>query len=401
MELRDEEQVASHADLLGAASVDDELVGGEITQIDDLPRYGDEGEIAPGVDIPEDEEVGGGVEDVQLAAQVVEGGSPGVVTHHREVPERRAGVLDEDPVPLGGHPVAGLGLVEDVAGPMPGDDPPASGDLDVGGESAHGQAAHQRVRVVGDVDDGEGVAEGGGDVERPAVGGQGQIARVVVLEVRGAGGDLRDLGEGRAGIDAEGAHFVLEAVSGVEPRTGGVEDHFFSVEIGREFPDDLVGTRVDDAGEVSVHVLHYRERAREDRRVVCDGDSGRPGPQPVARGTQVDPARHHPRARVHDRDAKVRVTFAAGERHIDLPAVGRDGHLIGPAPHRLVAEGPELVPSHVVGIDAVAGIRPAGEVVHLEEDLREALQAGPLAGGRRAHDLLDRIRVRPGDDLVA
>jgi len=52
----------------------------------------------------------------------------------------------------------------------------------------------------------------------------------------------------------------------------------------------------------------------------------------------------------------------------------------------------------IVGIDPRAGIRTPVDVAGAEEDLGEALHAGALAGGFRAHQVLDRIVGGAGDD---
>ena len=94
VQVRDEQQVAADEDLLGAAAADDLLRRRVIAEIDDLARHREHRLVALEVDVAEHELVGRGVEDVQLAAQVVERRRARGVGHHRRVAERLAVVAD-------------------------------------------------------------------------------------------------------------------------------------------------------------------------------------------------------------------------------------------------------------------------------------------------------------------
>ena len=103
------------------------------------------------------------------------------------------------PFTIFGRPWPVSGWFSTLLVEWPGDDAPAPGDLDVGGQAADRHAAHERVRVAGDVDHGDRVPERVGDVERGAVGADREVARIGAIEVGRAGRDLGDLREAGPG----------------------------------------------------------------------------------------------------------------------------------------------------------------------------------------------------------
>ncbi len=250
----DEQEIAPDEHLLGAASLDDLLAGRVVVQIEDLPRHGNHGQIASEIDIPENEQVGRSVEHVQFAAEIVEGRGLRRVRHHGRVAEGRAVVPDGDAVHELRHAVPGLPLVQYGVGLLSGDEAPLAGDLHVRGQAAHGHHLDERVRVIGHVDDGDGVAQGVCDIEGIPVRGEVQVARMRALQIVRAGRYLRDLRELRSRIDAEGAHLVFDPVGCVQAGAGLVESRLFRVKAELELADHVVGLCVDHGREIRVLV---------------------------------------------------------------------------------------------------------------------------------------------------
>ena len=106
------QDAAFHEQLLRSAAVDDLLVGAVIAKVGHHARDGEERLIALEVDITEHEAVRRGVEDIQLAAQIIEGRGSRRVRHHRRVAERRAVVANGHAVHEFRQAVAGFGFVQ-------------------------------------------------------------------------------------------------------------------------------------------------------------------------------------------------------------------------------------------------------------------------------------------------
>jgi hypothetical protein len=405
VDLRDEQEAALHPDLLRARGLDDLRRRLVIAQVDGLAGRHQHRQIATGVDVAVHELVGRGVEHAERAADVVERGRLGRVGHQRLVAERLAVVADRDAVLHGRQAVAGLRTVHCVAGVVARHDAPAAGDLDVGGEPADRHGADQGIRIIGNIDDGDGMAECVRHVESIAIGADIQITRVRTVEVARAGRDRAERGERRAGVDAERVDLVLEPIGGVQPGARGVEHQVLGVEVGLELAEHRVARGVDHRREVRILVDDHHVRVGRDRGVDRrDPQPDRARAERLSGRPQVDPSADRPGRGVDHGDPEVGVAFAPGQRDVELGAVGSRRHGVGPAAKRLAAVRPVLAARaqrRVVGIDAVRRVGAAGVVLRAEHDLGEPRQPGARAGGLGSDEVLHRIAGLPGDDLAA
>src|SRR5581483_5457241 len=261
-----------------------------------------------------------------------------------------------------------------------------------------------RVGIARHIDGRYRVAERVGDIERASIGAQGQVAWVRAVEVVSAGRNFGDLGEEGAGVHAGGAYLILEAVAYVEARSVPVENGLLGIEAGLKLAYDCIRCSINDTGKVAVLVEHDHVGVRVDRRV--DGralDAGRARAACLPDGAQIEPAAHALQARIHDRDPPVRIALPTGKRHEQLLPVRCERQGVGPGTERLVAVRPELAAAlddGVVWVYARAGIGSSVEVTGSKHNLGVALHPAALPGRLCAHDLLDRIACRAGDDAA-
>src|ERR1044071_8933052 len=141
-----------------------------IVKIDYLERPNELRKITSLIDVAIHKQIAAGIENVQLTADIIEGGGFGRIGHDRCIAERCAVVFDYYTLGIaGGQAVTSFATIQRRVGAVAAYDAPFTGDFYVGCKAADGQHSRQGVRVAGNIDRSNGVPERVGHIQRIAV----------------------------------------------------------------------------------------------------------------------------------------------------------------------------------------------------------------------------------------